>query len=593
MTSRIPVFSLQIGLFFIAAMMGLAVSLPARAAAPSLSYDVELQSPQAYRQILEKNLDLMRWRDNPRMDAEQLKRLIGRAEANVRTIMETLGYYAPQVSVSLDETGATPLVKIDVAPGEPVEVERVHFEFRGAITQSPGADEPRIDTLREKWSLQTGEVFRHAAWEAAKRAMLRSLVVRRYPQARIVSSRATVDSATREAELELVIDSGPVYRFGALNIEGLTRYPASIVDHLNPVKPGEVYSQDDLFSLRSVLQDSGYFDSVTVEADTTNAAPDRVPVNVTLVEKKTKRLGLGIGVSTDTGVRGQVEYQDSNFFGGGQRLTTGLKADAKEQKVTASLAFPVRADGTRDSVATEYAQTDIQGERTEKFGLGLRRSWVRGRVEHIAGLDFKAETQRLSGAQPENSHALVPNYAWTWRAIDSPVMPQRGHILRLQLGAASKALLSTQDFVRGYGKWNGFFPVGSSSTLVLRAEVGAVLSDSRRGIPSDYLFRTGGDQSVRGYAYQSLGVQEGAAITGGRVLGVASAEFVRWLRPKWGAAVFYDVGDAADSLREFRAKHGFGVGARWRSPVGPVSLDIAYGQDVSKLRLHFALGVAF
>jgi translocation and assembly module TamA len=587
------VFFLQMGLLFIAATVSLAVSFPARAAAPSLSYEVELQAPQAYRLILESNLDLMRWRDNPRVDAEQLRRLIGRAEANVRTIMETLGHYAPQVSVSLDETGVTPRVKIGVAPGKPVEVGRVHLEFRGAISQSLDTEEPRVDTLRENWSLQTGEVFRHAAWEDAKRSTLRSLVARRYPRARIVSSRATVDPAAREAALELVIDSGPVYRFGALSIEGLTRYPASIIENLNPVKPGNVYSQEALFSLQSVLQDTGYFDSVTVEVDTANAAPDRLPVKVTVIEKKTRRLGFGIGVSTDTGVRGQVEYEDSNFFGGGQRLTLGLKAHAKEQKATASLAFPVRADGTRDSIATEYAQTDIQGERTEKFGLGLRRAWVSGRIEHIAGLDFKTETLRLSGAEPENSHTLVPNYAWTWRAIDSPVMPQRGHILRLQIGAASEALLSTQDFVRGYGKWNGFFPVGSSSTLVLRAEVGALLSDLRDGIPSDYLFRTGGDQSVRGYAYQSLGVQEGAAITGGRVLGVASAEFVRWLTPKWGAAVFYDAGDAADSWREFSAKHGYGVGARWRSPVGPVSLDIAYGQDVGKLRLHFSLGVAF
>ena len=109
----------------------------------------------------------------------------------------------------------------------------------------------------------------------------------------------------------------------------------------------------------------------------------------------------------------------------------------------------------------------------------------------------------------------------------------------------------------------------------------------------DRAFCSGGDQSVRGYAYQSLGVAQADAVVGGRVLGVASAEVVQWITPSWGAALFYDVGDAADTLSSFSAKQGVGVGARWRSPVGPINLDLAYGRATGKYRIHFSLGFAF
>jgi len=80
---------------------------------------------------------------------------------------------------------------------------------------------------------------------------------------------------------------------------------------------------------------------------------------------------------------------------------------------------------------------------------------------------------------------------------------------------------------------------------------------------------------------------------GGRYLGVASVEYTHWLQPKWGAAVFYDVGNATDDIGTFKLAHGYGLGARWRSPVGPLNIDIAYGRELKRLQLHFSVGVAF
>jgi translocation and assembly module TamA len=131
----------------------------------------------------------------------------------------------------------------------------------------------------------------------------------------------------------------------------------------------------------------------------------------------------------------------------------------------------------------------------------------------------------------------------------------------------------------------------------LRGQIGDVLGAKRDAVPGDLLFRTGGDQSVRGYAYNSLGVnvvQNGSeAVVGGTVMAVMSAELVYKITPTWGAAIFRDAGDAAESWREFKLKQGTGVGARWRSPIGAVNLDVAYGHAVNQVRLHFSVGYGF
>ena len=128
---------------------------------------------------------------------------------------------------------------------------------------------------------------------------------------------------------------------------------------------------------------------------------------------------------------------------------------------------------------------------------------------------------------------------------------------------------------------------------ILRGEVGEVFASDGDQVPNDVLFRTGGAGSVRGYAYQSLGVEEGGAVLGGRVLGVASAEYLYPVTPKWAAAVFVDAGNAARRWQDFRFAVGYGVGARWASPVGPLGLDLAYGVDARQARLHFTLDVSF
>ena len=162
------------------------------------------------------------------------------------------------------------------------------------------------------------------------------------------------------------------------------------------------------------------------------------------------------------------------------------------------------------------------------------------------------------------------------------------------MGGALLPVLTDERFVRVAGKAVYYRPLGEKGELIVRGEMGALGSKEKRGVPAVYLFRAGGDQSVRGYGYQELGVKEGDATVGGRYMLTGSAEYQYWFKPKWAIAAFYDAGNSADTVKAaMTPKSGYGLGGRYKSPVGPINVDVAYGHAVHKFRLHFSLGFTF
>jgi len=555
------------------------------------SYSISLDAPLTQRSLLEKHLDLYRWRGSERMDETQLHRLVEQAPAQMRDFLASEGYYSPQVSATLVRDGETWKVGLALEPGEPARVGQLDLRITGAFAEAdPGS---HLDALRAAWPLRAGAVFRHADWESAKHACLRGLLLEGYPAAHIASSQATVDPEKKTVQLALTLDSGPAFSFGAPRISGLRRYPASIIERLNPIRPGDPYSQAKLLEFQSRLQDSPYFASASVQMETDPAHPTEVPIRIDVEENRARTIGLGIGMSTDTGARAQLDYRDLNLLDQAWRLSGGLKLAQKEQSLGGELQFPRTTSGFQDSLSATLTRADIEGEVTRALILGAKRSRQQDRNEITQALRYYHERQEVAGAASDRSTSLVASWAWTRRDLDSLLYPGQGFLLTLQADAAHQALLSDRTFVRGYGKASWYRPLGQRGQVILRGELGVVAADSRDGIPADFLFRSGGDQTVRGYAYQSLGVSDGAAIVGGRWLATVSAEYVHWLTPKWGAALFVDAGNAADQLDNLHPVLGYGLGARWKSPVGLLGLDLAQGRDNGQTRLHFAVGFSF
>ena len=585
--------------------------------AQGIDYQVRIDAPRQIENMLEENLDLMRWRGNPRVDMEQLQRLVKEAPEQAKTFIATEGYYSPKISAGLDTSGGRPEARVIVDPGPATVVGDVDLVLQGFAPIDEGSAPFDAGALRQRWSLPVGARFRQEDWEAAKRGLLREVAQTRFPRARLVETSATVDPEERRALLRVVIDSGPEMRFGELRIRGLKRYPREVIANLNKINPGDQYSEAALTALQSRLQDTGYFSSIEVSADmrqVLNAelqelkegdgdadanpatpepptGPTVLPVLVRVVENKRKNVEVGLGFSTDTGARAQASYDDLNVFG--KRFKSDLIYEQKRQTARVDFFWPTTPKGYNDSVGAGVERNDVRGEITTLATVAARRSWGSPLLERSLTLEALIERREVPPSEPTTTRSVPLTYAITKRKLDSLIQPTNGYVLQGQLGGALLPILTDEKFLRLYLRGQMFKPLGEAGTLVLRGEFGAVAAKDKLGVPSTFLFRAGGDQSVRGYGYRELGVRENNAIVGGKYLLTASAEYQYYFRPPWGVAVFYDVGNAADKVGDLKPKSGFGVGARWRSPVGPINVDLAYGHAVKKARLHFSLGFTF
>lgn len=581
-----------------------------------VDYTVRIDAPRALEELLEDNLDLMRWRGNARVDIEQLQRLVKEAPEQARTLIATEGYYSPKVSAGLDTSGERPVARVIVDPGQPVLVGDVDLVLQGFAPFEEGGAPFDAGALRNRWTLPVGSQFRQGDWEGAKRGLLRDIAQTRFPRARLVETSATVDPDSRRALLRVVIDSGPEMRFGELRIRGLKRYPREVITNLNKINPGDEYSEAALQALQSRVQDTGYFSSVEVSTDmraVLNAeiadikdeddddanpatpqpptGPTTLPVVVRVSENKQKNVEAGLGFSTDTGARASLGYDDLNVFG--KRFKSDLIYEQKRQTAKGELFWPTTAKGYNDSISAGVEREDLRGEITTLASVAARRAWGTPLLERSLTFEVLTEKREVEGLEPTRAKSLPLTYSITRRKLDSLILPTNGYVWNAQFGGAVLPILTDEKFLRLYLRGLYYKPVGAAGSLILRAETGAVASKEKLGVPSTFLFRAGGDQSVRGYGYQELGVQENGATVGGRYLATASAEYQYWFKPPWGVAVFYDVGNAADKFGDLNPKSGYGVGARWRSPVGPINVDLAYGHAVRKARLHFSLGFTF
>ena len=565
--------------------------LAGRAGAATLEYRVEIDAPAPLADMLARGLTLMRWRDDADMNPERLRRLVDESLREAKEALATEGYFSARVASSIDSSGDPWVVRLAVEPGERARIEEVKIRFSGPIADDAEA-RPRLARVRENWALRRGQPFRQEDWEAAKRDAVREVSGWRYAAARVASSEARVDPKQARVRLSVEIASGPPFRFGALDVAGSRRYPAALAANLAPLKPGDVYDRDKLILYQQRLLESGYYASVQAEIEANAAAADAAPLHVSVLEANSQRIEGGLSYNTDVGPRLDGRYGNMDIFDTAWRFRTGLRLDRKIQDLRVDFDSPPRSGAVWDNYFTQAKEQDIQGEVTRQVATGVSHNFGAGPTPAALIVSAHSEDQRIGDRVADNRYALYFGARGQLRRTDALVSPRRGFVLGVELGGTPDAL-SSRQFLRGVASGTLFFPVGRSADLVLRGQAGAVLSNAREGIPSNFLFRTGGDQTVRGYAFESLGVEQNGAIVGGRRMLVGSAEYIFWVTDRWGVAAFADAGDAWDSGLRPDLAQGYGLGGRFRTPIGPVRADLAYGQRTSEWRLHFSVGYAF
>jgi translocation and assembly module TamA len=576
-----------------------------------VAFELHIEAPDEIRTLLTSHLELLRYRALTDLSDSELSRLLTTAEQDTRELVGTLGYFSPSIrfeQATPRDSASTRLVTLTVVPGEPTVVADVHVGFSGPILTQPAAALQRRQ-IEDNWSLQTGMRFTQVRWDSAKQQALRQLTAQRYPTGQLVSTLADIDPVTRLAHLAVTLDSGPAYQLGGMVIEGLKRYDEQLVTRLARLTPGASYDQAQMVDAQQRLADSGYFDSAFVSLDT-EGDPTAAPVRVQLREARLQKLVLGLGASTDGGARLSAEHTHHKVPGIGWRAVSKLMLDRETRTIGTELTSPPDADNWRWVTAAQLQNQALGSFEVNSQSLRVGRGQIGDRIDRNYYLQYeRADTATSDPDKPSVAQALSANYAWTLRNFDSVAFPTKGWGLGVAVGGGTTLGNQHDPYGRVLARWLGIAPLGAQADntqtalragrLSLRAETGAVIAKDGVTLPSTQLFLAGGDNSVRGYGYRSLGITlPDGQTTAGRYLATGSLE---WQRPitsngrltDWESTVFIDAGAVADKPADLRAKVGVGIGARWKSPVGPLQIDLAYGVAVERLRLHVTVGFNF
>jgi translocation and assembly module TamA len=555
-----------------------------------------LEDPQM-RGNVDGALSLQRLNPNRRkaITESRLSYLLRRVPREVRGALEPFGYYDPIVDTQVQRDGDAISVVVFVSPGKPVLVRGRDLRIDGAAS----TDTPLMQRL-ERFRPSQGETFHHGIYEDSKAAIDRALGERGYFDAELVVHEVTVSRAARSADIDLAWTSGDRYAFGEARFEGHEFRPG-LLDNLVPWKPGMPYDQAKLLALQRSLADLDYFSAIDITPEPEDAVDGQVPVQVALAMGKRSIYSAGLRAGTDTGLGVTAGVERRWVNDRGHKFTALASLAQRRNEVTVQYRIPAFRwlDGWY-TLAASVRQEPFDLVDSELVELVGSRSGKLGAWDLVAALNLRRERfeDSVSGEDYSYSSLVFPSLWAKWMRTDDLLYPRRATGVTMELRGGSTGLGSDIDFLQFSARGHWIRGFGLSDRLLLRAEAGTTMSDDFPQFPPSLRFYAGGDRSVRGYAYQEIGevvldANGNRSVVGGKHLLVASVEYEHMFSSAWGGAVFVDAGDAFDSFDDYAWEVGVGFGVRWRSPVGPVRVDIAHGLGdaaQSSLRLHFNIG---
>lgn len=571
---------------------------------PPAAFVLEVLAPPQTAALLHRHLDLARFRTLPDLGASELERLVAAAPADARQLLGAQGHFAPAITATVTTDGTPPpRVRIAVDPGPRTTIASVALALEGP---DPAALPGLRAALEAGWSLPAGAPFTQAGWDAAKRQALRTLQSRDHPQARVVDSLADIDPTAGAAHLRLRLDTGPAVRLGPLLVTGAQRYPPQQAERLARqagLRPGSPYDEAALQAAQRALVDSGYYDAAFVRlADAGD--PQAHPVVLQVRETRRQRLAVGLGLSADRGPRLSLEHTHHRLPGLDWRAATRLQWERETRSVGTDWTSLLDPEGWRIRAGLQWERLLDGSTSSTTRQVRLAREQPGTALDRALFVQYDHSTEASAArAADRRVSGVSAGFAWTRRAFDDGDDPTRGHGLGVELGAGWTLSPQRRPYARARLRWRGLWPLPEASPragrLLLGLEGGAVWAAPDTQVPAGQRFLAGGEGSVRGYAPRSLGVPlPDGSVEAGRLLLLASAEWQRPLsaggaRSPWELVVFADAGAVADRWRRLDPVLGIGAGVRYRSPVGPLRTDLAYGVDDRRWRLHFSVGFVF
>ncbi|MDS9877722.1 autotransporter assembly complex family protein [Pseudomonas protegens] len=521
-------------------------------------------------------------------DEEALLRFGRGAEEQAKKAAQALGYYQPHIQSEV-RGGDKPRLTLRIDPGEPVHLRNVTVRVEGPAASLKSFRLPDGDQLKP------GAVLNHGHYEDAKRLIQNQASRYGFFSGRFTQQKLSVDPQAGVADIDLVYDSGPRYALGKVSFSGDSLFDEDLLRRMVPFKAGAPYDSELIAELNQALQSSGYFEGVRVDAAPTAAEHEVIPVAVQLETRKPRTMGLGLGYSTDVGPRVKANW--TRHWVNPQGHSYGWEAEVSAPRQNVGLWYDIPLDPPLTDklrFAGGYQNEEIAGTDTLSKLLTIGPEWhskLPSGWQRVLSLKYQREEYRL-GDDSGLSNLLMPGLTYSYLRSDNRIDPHNGYRIQFDTKLAKEGVGSDTNLLYGTVLLKGLTTVWDNHRFLGRVQFGGSATNGYKSIPPSLRFFAGGDQSVRGYDYQTLSPEnsEGDRI-GGRYMVAGSVEYQYSIAEKWRIATFVDQGNSFNKLELPNLKTGVGVGVRWVSPVGPIRVDLAHAMnDDGGIRLHFSMG---
>lgn len=521
-------------------------------------------------------------------DKLRLDWLHQRAVEEIENSFIPFGYYKAHVTPSLTFIDDTWHATYSVTLNEPNRVKKLNLGLIG-----DGAEYRPLKRAIRTSKLKEGAILDHELYELTKADLLETSQERGYFDAQFTQHEILVDLIQNSSDINLILDTGERYRFGNVTFNQ-EYFDDKLLNRLITFHDNSYYSDDDISEFQSQLSASNYFNNIVI---TPRIDPETksVPLDLYLQRREQRTLTGGIGYSTDIRFRALAGMNWHYINRRGHKLLTDLMYGQRKRDGIIRYTIPGH-DPVKDShhLFLRYDYEDTRDKDYSTFAIGAavekeRRLWSFG-----YSLEYQYDRfQDLNGVK-QKSKALMPSIYAEWKSRDRVRFGRSGFKLFAKLRGADRSLGSDISFLQAHLKAHYIMPLGSDNRFIIRGELGHTYmreGDLNR-LPPSIRFYTGGDHTVRGYSYDSIGEHDyRGRVAGGKRLAVISGEFEHRVSKDFAGALFVDAGDAYNGSRP-SFKVGAGAGIRWYSPIGAVRFDIAHGFHKSgdTVRLHLTIG---
>jgi len=515
---------------------------------------------------------------------------LSEVKKSVQSALTVFGYYQSEIVVQasgdINETESDQVVTVDITSGDQTRITEANIDISGE-----GKDFPALATLKENFKLYKGDVLLHANYEEAKSSL--KAVARRYGyfDAKFVISRVEVTSTTNSAKVTLLFDTGQRYLFGDL-IFGAELPVHKYVSSLRRFDVGSAFDTTKLGEFNQDLSETGYFKSITILPDYNQKEGLLVPLNVIATMQPEDSFSAGLGYSTDDGLRGSFGWKHPWVNEAGHSIEGTLSASLTKQEAALTYKIPL-ADPLYDylSLQTGYQMLDQNDTDTTLYVASINRHWrYDNQWRRTIFIRYEHE-QGLQGQQDFSTSLFIPGVSFSRTRARGGINTTWGDKIIASLEVSNEWWLSSDDLVKVYTQ-SKIIRTYKGHQFVGMVELGAIQTDSIYNVPSSMRFFTGGDQSIRGFDYESIAPEDSdGLLVGGKYLAVANIEYRFPIMDNWKVALFGDIGTATDDFSE-ELSSSAGGGVVWASPVGPIRLYVAkpITNKINSFAIHFMIG---